>query len=73
MPYSIILIINKKTTESGFIFNDNNKSTFGLEDRKIKRKCDIIVKKLKKFKDVEDAFVKYTPVAQMEEQCHTKS
>jgi hypothetical protein len=61
------MIIDNKKIETNFIVNDNNASPYGLEDRKIENKCKKLVNKLKKDKDVQDAFVKYTPVAQMEE------
>ena len=67
MPFSIVIVINDKEIETNFIVNDNSASPHGLEDRKIERKCLSLVKKLKKDKDVQDAFVKYTPVAQLEE------
>lgn len=59
MPYSLHLKIeNQEEIVLKPIANDNPKSEFNFDDRKIERKMKPIIQKLKKYEDVIDCYIK---------------
>lgn len=60
MPYSIVIVIAGKETESSPIANDKPSCPLQMEDPRIEHKCQMVVGKLLKDKDIEKAYVKHT-------------
>lgn len=57
MPYKIVIEYEDgRTNETGPICCDNPASDFGLEDKKIKRKCDFWAAKFQKDDDVKESY-----------------